>query len=1458
MRRYLLLYLLLCLYGLARGQTDGYSSYYWFDFQQGKPQTSPVVQGSFDVDVATLADGLHAFHYVVAMQDGGISSPITSYFMKGSQDDVTVKGYYWFDDETEVRDAMVTNGTFEVDASSLSDGFHRFYYQALQANGVTSTPSISYFLKAAQVDSDGELTCICTVDGQLCHTEALPHEGGVIHWNLDMQDLAEGLHQLQIDALTADGAMSDSQHSFFVKVPEADTSIKGYYWFDDETAVREAIVTNGTFEVDASSLSDGFHKFYYLALQANGVSSLPSTSYFLKTAQVNPEGELTCICTVDGQLRHTEKLSQQGGAIHWNLDMQDLADGIHQIQLQAVTSGGALSSSYASYFMRVINEGDMSKMSCVYTIDGNPLSSKSHVVSHDGSYHFDLNLSELEEGLHYISYMLHGDKGTSATPQIRFFVKVPLGGNGIDQYQYWLNDDEASQATTVTLPQKVNPLQLMSLLPVESRPLRSSQFHFDVSGSKPMIYAKNTIHLRFYDVAKWYSDIAKEYADYSKSREVEPVGELQATQTFSKIEENDIRWYTMHSAPGDTVAFKLSQPATIQLFTPSGAEVFKTSESASVNWDGIHVWEDGTYYLAVHDVTGSKEEMTLEYMHMDKYDVVDWDVRTVGNGGCSTITFKGNGFRDLYAVDLVVAPGDTIHSAAICHISDANAAVTFDFSDAELGEYNAVFHFTEEDKDVSDVVTVKEAKEIELALDVKYPSSYLRGTSTTFTISVTNNGNATAYDIPMEIYLSAEDSFKNIQSIKIKDESGKILNDLSLDGIDKDSIDNETLAYYEELLRQMNGQQSFVIWKDSIRSEEYGFSDMLLTVPANSTSTLYLEIMSNTTVSLYVKIPTTWLTIYSKDKVNETRKRQSNIFNRDWCCEKGKWQCLSGVISGIVGVIPVAACVPSAVDYLFVNDVFEIACTDGTSIGNKIESFYLSVALDKEKNKSHFNRGISSLVGCVSGAILKSIAALAKKLKSLRKAQAAALTKHKNYYDSFIEKQNLANSYKKEAEKAFQEGKYEVWNSLMEKYDQYMSEAGKLENLSSVAWDEYKKILCIILEDERSIDELKKGIERLFNFIKGGIDTFTGIPRCRQIWKKTNEECSPAHSGGGSSTPQPPSDPNDIYGYLSQAGSKFIADSVARVNYTIEFENDTTFAEAAAHTIVIKDTLDSRYFDLTKFMPTGVRIGSREAFLNEADVVNKNDKASFVKTIDMRPEINAIAQVNGEYNQKNGIAQWTFQSLDPMTMEPTNDLMQGILPVNYDGTSGIGEVMFEIGVKQGKADGTEIKNRAGIVFDYEEAILTPTWTNIVDAVAPSSVINDSWMLNDSTLRVTADGFDARSGVWKYEWYVQAGENAPWWKEGETESASFDYHIYEGIDYGFCVLAVDSAGNVEQKVIQRERGFKTYGQDYEDNISPLIVSPEEGQVYDLSGRRHDEPQEGINIIDKKKVLFRRKK
>ena len=97
----------------------------------------------------------------------------------------------------------------------------------------------------------------------------------------------------------------------------------------------------------------------------------------------------------------------------------------------------------------------------------------------------------------------------------------------------------------------------------------------------------------------------------------------------------------------------------------------------------------------------------------------------------------------------------------------------------------------------------------------------------------------------------------------------------------------------------------------------------------------------------------------------------------------------------------------------------------------------------------------------------------------------------------------------------------------------------------------------------------------------------------------------------------------------------------------------------------------------------------------------------------MRPEINAIAQVDLKYDADKGVAQWTVISLDPMSMEETLDVTQGVLPVNSNG-NGIGFLNFDIGLKKEMGDGESFDNRAAIIFDQNEAILTPAWTNVVD------------------------------------------------------------------------------------------------------------------------------------------------
>lgn len=280
-----------------------------------------------------------------------------------------------------------------------------------------------------------------------------------------------------------------------------------------------------------------------------------------------------------------------------------------------------------------------------------------------------------------------------------------------------------------------------------------------------------------------------------------------------------------------------------------------------------------------------------------------------------------------------------------------------------------------------------------------------------------------------------------------------------------------------------------------------------------------------------------------------------------------------------------------------------------------------------------------------------------------------------------------------------------------------------------------------------------------------------------------------------------PGDPNDIQGYQAVSGSKFVGKGITDSYYTIEFENDPELANASAHHVIVTDTLDGRYLDLSSFYPTGIKLGNKDIMLD--------GEQSFVKTIDLRPEINVLAQVTLDYDSDKGVAKWDFVSLDPMTLEFTDDVMMGILPVNYNG-EGQGEITFDIKLKNDLPDNVEISNRATIIFDNEAPITTPTWTNITDTIAPVSKIKECYAKNDTTIVLKFEGTDNRSGIWKYDLYAQYGSDNTWIKAAENITDSvYNFICSADYNYGFCIMATDSAGNIESKTLQREASQTTY-------------------------------------------------
>ncbi|MBR7053278.1 MAG: dockerin type I repeat-containing protein [Prevotella sp.] len=1140
-----------------------------------------------------------------------------------------------------------------------------------------------------------------------------------LHLDISTDGLDYSPHYLHLQLRDTIGVWGAPITRLFQKVVGDPNGPFTYHIWDSEDVGRtvSGTLTGDTLHLDMTHVPEGIASLYVQTSQ-NGVYSSPTMRRFIKMPHVQGMDYLFCMINIDGEPFRLERVPMSGGAVSWMLDLDSLSTGIHRYTIMAITPTGAATSIKEGFFVRDNMASQLAHQRCCYQVDG------GEAVIIDGSltngqYHFDLDMSDISNGLHKLSYWLLSDNGTTTEVRTSLFIKIPLGGTGVKAYDYWLNEDFDNRHTT-TLAKQQDPFKLISLLPVETVPLRSCNFKFAFKNDTPVTYARNEFHIRFLDAGGRYVETTKEFVDEKVWEEVTTVGELQPTQTFDRVEENGIKWYTVSVNEGDTVAFKSSQACTLQLFSPSGEEVYQASGDKSVAFSGCHTWETGTYYLAVHDVTGTKPTMTLDYMHMDKYDIVSQDVYIVGNGGCSTITFKGNGFRDLYEVELKGPDGTTIKSMLIGHESDAETSVTLDFTDVTLGEYDAVFHFAEGDKTLFQMLTVEEAVDIELATNVTFPESFLRGQSVTYTVKITNKGNMTAYAVPIYTWLKSTTK----EGISHIEYDGLNLPGL-YDNIGTDLLSENDIAVLKASVESLGDDHHFLkFWtKDEDNPEDSIFvrtNYFFTEIAPRKTKILHLTITTEEDAFAYFTVPDNWRAMHENDvdtmKYNARSKVKRAPLADYYCCYKTYLECyLERFSKGCDIVSPILTAISIAQP--------ELAETTGpAALDVAIAGCQASLANEKMK--------IFGKLFCSSDT------------KGMKDAMDAI--RHPAFSSSFSP------------------------GTLLSCIGAVLSGFGANESI------------------------IKESLSDAGFVIGGGAlyYDFNGQTSCSQMGKSV-PNCPPTPPKGGESAMRNSCEPNEIYGTTSPSGSIYLTDSVKTVNYRTQFENDSVIATAAAQTVIVRDTLGTQYYDLSTFSPTFVKIAD--------EMYELDGSPNFVKTIDMRPRIYTIVQVEGQLDEEKGIATWTFKSLDPMTMEPTTYVERGFLPVNTDGISGIGEVAFDIDLKQPLPNGTEISTRSGNVFDSNDPVMTPYWTNIIDAVAPESYITTYEMANDSTMTLHFDGTDNLSGVWKYDVYVCYGEKAAPFKVAEdvTENEC-DVHVYPGIVHGFFVVATDSAGNMERK------------------------------------------------------------
>ena len=312
-------------------------------------------------------------------------------------------------------------------------------------------------------------------------------------------------------------------------------------------------------------------------------------------------------------------------------------------------------------------------------------------------------------------------------------------------------------------------------------------------------------------------------------------------------------------------------------------------------------------------------------------------------------------------------------------------------------------------------------------------------------------------------------------------------------------------------------------------------------------------------------------------------------------------------------------------------------------------------------------------------------------------------------------------------------------------------------------------------------------------------------------------------------------DPNDKLGPIGEGSGNYLNVQNRVLPYIIRCENAVT-ASAAAQTVVIIDSLDKKVFDLSTF-----QLG----FFSVADSIIPipSGLKNYETDIDLRPANNIIARVKANLNMQSGVATWEFTSLDPSTLEPTLNPVDGFLPPNVNKPDGEAAVMYSIKALSTIPNGAQIKNKAYIYFDANKPIITNEWVNANDIVKPISSMKplSEKFCGDSTIVLKWNKSDKGSGVKSCDIYYKVNNgNFEMLQSNLTE----DSLIFTGsfnTTYSFFSIAKDSVGNqeniktkAETKIfflpIQRKTNFQTIckGEVYQIN----------GKKYTLSGTYED--------------------
>ena len=307
-----------------------------------------------------------------------------------------------------------------------------------------------------------------------------------------------------------------------------------------------------------------------------------------------------------------------------------------------------------------------------------------------------------------------------------------------------------------------------------------------------------------------------------------------------------------------------------------------------------------------------------------------------------------------------------------------------------------------------------------------------------------------------------------------------------------------------------------------------------------------------------------------------------------------------------------------------------------------------------------------------------------------------------------------------------------------------------------------------------------------------GRSSFGNGPRVLTFYAIDNNNCVEIKKQGFAfSAISCASDPNDITGPTGVDSARWHAKN-SRMPYLVRFENDPEIATAPAQIVRIDVPVP------THINPFSVNIGDFGWGPYNFEV--PEGRTFYQTRLDLTDSLNLFVDVTAgiDINENNFF--WVMSAIDPATLLQPIDPQHGFLPVNDTLTgSGEGYVNFSVLPDAPSTTGDIVEAQAEIIFDANEIIETNIWTNVLDALPPTTNVQPfSDTTEETTYQLIFSGGDDPGGVGleSYSLYVsQDSGDFELYLEGILGD-TLDFLAIPDVHYQFFSRGVDYVGNLE--------------------------------------------------------------